>query len=44
MYDITQEPKKLIIVSGASAHGTELLGSETLISEIIEWVDTGFNR
>lgn len=44
MYDITHEPKKLIIVSGASAHGTELLGSETLISEIIEWVDTGFNR
>lgn len=44
MYNISQEPKKLIIVPGASAHGTELLASESLINEIINWVDLRFNE
>lgn len=44
MYDISQEPKKLIIVQGASAHGTELLTSVSLVTEIINWIESQFNR
>jgi len=43
MYDVTEEPKKIIIIPGASAHGTALLSSQSLIAEITDWIETHIN-
>lgn len=40
LYDIAAEPKKVKIISGTPAHGTELLGVKGLTQEIEDWVNT----
>ncbi len=43
MYEMSSQPKKLVVVPGASAHGTSLLSSESLNTEIVDWIDTEMN-
>ena len=42
LYEIAEEPKKLKILPGNSAHGTDLLISPGLNQEIIDWINAGF--
>ena len=42
MFNISQDPKKIIIVPGSSAHGTNILISDEINNEVINWVDQIF--
>jgi len=39
MYDLSEEPKQIIIVEGSSSHGTNLLTSMEVVDTIIDWID-----
>ena len=39
LYEMAVEPKKLMILEGRSEHGSNLLMSESLNTEILDWID-----
>jgi dienelactone hydrolase len=43
MFNLTGDPKKLMIIDGSQLHGTDLLGHPNVTDEIISWIDGTFN-
>jgi dienelactone hydrolase len=38
LYDRTEDPRKLVVVKNTSAHGTHLMESSVVNSEILQWI------
>jgi dienelactone hydrolase len=44
MFNLADEPKKLIIKDGSPLHGTDLLIYPNITDEVINWIDGTFNQ
>ena len=44
LYELATEPKKLKVIAGNPAHGTNLLTENGLNEEIINWINSCFEN